>query len=355
MKLKTNAFRFPATRVARAANVALSAGVPALVVTALLAAGASLCSAQGKSARLGAHHTQVRASSATQAAGAVPAASTTYAFTQINFPGAPNSSGFGINPGATASQQLLVGQYFNPLDTFAYGGFVVDVSSSDGVTRETYRPVNISGITDQGADGINDSGQTVGYYYDSANILHGYELSGGNFTTINVPFAGAVDTSAIGINNAGDIVGFWGIGGNASSGFELSGGIYTNIAYPGEPSTEPEDINELNDVVGYYLDASETSHGFLLRGGIYTTIDVPGAASTSVQGISDDGDIVGFYCPTSACTEELGFLLSKGVLSTISVPGAASTFLYDISNAGVIEGTYVDSAGISHGFIGIPQ
>jgi uncharacterized membrane protein len=98
----------------------------------------------------------------------------------------------------------------------------------------------------------------------------------------------------------------------------------------------------------------------LYQGGKYTTINFPGASSTLAETVNDSGEIVGVYCMTSGCATTgsspyIGFLLSKGVFSTITFPDAASTSIYEISNNGVIEGSYLDSAGIWHGFIGVPQ
>jgi len=55
------------------------------------------------------------------------------------------------------------------------------------------------------AVGINNAGQIVGSYLD-AGIFHGFLLSGGTFTTIDVA-AATHGTRAFGINDAGTIVG----------------------------------------------------------------------------------------------------------------------------------------------------
>lgn len=287
----------------------------------------------------------------TQAPDNVPAASTTYAFTLINFPGASSTTPQGMNPSASASQQIVVGAYY-PASGDNENGFLLGVAAnSEGVIRETFKTSDIPGSTLQIACGVNDSGQIVGSYLDASSVWHGYELSGGVYTTIDVPFAGATFTNAYGINNAGAIVGAWS---NASGtfGFELSGGTYTSLQVPGETTTYPQNLNEKNQIVGYYEDSSGIIHGFFYQGGKYTTIDVPGASSTEAETINDEGAIVGDYCAASGCAS---FLLSKGVFSTIAVPGAAGTAAYEISTYGVISGAYGDSAGITHGFIAIPQ
>jgi probable HAF family extracellular repeat protein len=84
------------------------------------------------------------------------------------------------------------------------------------------------------ATGINDSGQIVGYYPAADGTYHGFLLSDGNYTTLDVP--GWSDTFASGINDSGQIVGYYG-----------DSNVY--YAYP--------------------------SHGFLLDQGSYTTLNAP--------------------------------------------------------------------------------
>lgn len=297
-----------------------------------------------------------------QAYGAVPAASTTYAFTLIDFPGVVGTDMFGINAGATAADQLLVG-IANP-NSSTTDGFVLGVTTKGGIVRETFGAVDAPiGITHWGLTAINNSGQVVGYGIDSVGAALSYELISGNYTAVNVPFPGAVDTEAWAINNSGDIVGSWDMGGTnpvaSLVGFELSGGTYTNLPTPSLAGwVIPYDINNEGEIVGAYSDGF---YGFLLHNGTYTTVQVPGSFETQVYGINDFGDMVGIYCPTEACvttpddpgTE--GFVRVKGVFSTITIPGASYTYVGAISNFGVISGGYTDSAGNDHGFIGVPQ
>lgn len=78
------------------------------------------------------------------------------------------------------------------------------------------------------ASGINDAGQIVGQYFDVGSRGHGFLLSGGVYTPIDVP--GAIAATARGINDAGQIVGDY-----IDAGFSRSGGF---LATPiPEPST----------------------------------------------------------------------------------------------------------------------
>jgi probable HAF family extracellular repeat protein/VCBS repeat-containing protein len=68
------------------------------------------------------------------------------------------------------------------------------------------------------AEGINDLGQVVGYYFDNSG-LHGFLYSGGSYTTINDPLA-TQGTVATGINNKGEIVGDY-FDGSGEHGFAI--------------------------------------------------------------------------------------------------------------------------------------
>ena len=230
------------------------------------------------------------------------------------------------------------------------------------------------------ATGINARGDIVGIYVTDTFNMHGFLLSNGTFTTIDVPgatfpgppttggtFATAINpqgdivgyyndsslgsggTFATAINPQGDIVGYYNDSSLGFRGFLLSGGTFTTIDVPGSGgTTAPLGINARGDIVGSYFD-SVSGHvfGFLLRDGAYSTIAVPGADATGASGINSRGDIVGGYYEGPLFASH-GFLLtSGGTLTTIDVPGGApgSTLAVGINPRGDIVGTYIDSDG----------
>jgi hypothetical protein len=65
--------------------------------------------------------------------------------------------------------------------------------------------------------GINDAGQIVGIYGDDGGTSHGYLLSEGIYTTIDVP--GSTFTRANGINASGQIMGAYQAGGTSFHGY----------------------------------------------------------------------------------------------------------------------------------------
>lgn len=108
----------------------------------------------------------------------------------------------------------------------------------------------------------------VGTYTDSSGNGHGFLLSHGRFTTIDVPGASVLlGSSPWGINPQGDIVGFYADGSRNFHGFLLSEGRFKIIDVPAAfgIGTSAYGINPQGDIVGLYSDGSSNTHGFLLK------------------------------------------------------------------------------------------
>ena len=155
--------------------------------------------------------------------------------------------------------------------------------------------------SDTQAFGVNESGTVVGAWdiVDSdGNLLalHGFIWKDGNFSQVDFP--GAAATILFGINARGDIVGEWDtdIFETTFHGFVLSKGQFTTIdvSFAGATSTQANDINAKGSIVGTWIDADGvTSHGFLAEGAKFTNIDYPGSVATTAWGINSAGQMVG--------------------------------------------------------------
>ncbi|MGA7077321.1 MAG: hypothetical protein WBQ43_01990 [Terriglobales bacterium] len=319
---------------------------------------APLCGAQG---RLATHpHKRNSLSASSSASRTIQSAQpdgASYTYTLFDFPATFYTFGIGMNVGATTPKIEIVGGYGDaPL--LGYDSFLMYASQGKKVATESYKSVAFPKVHEQSAFGVNDSGQMVGEYLDASGVYHGWELSAGKFTTIDVPFAGATGTGTNGINDSGEIAGGWNGSGISQHGFTLIGGTYTSFDYPGAIETYAWSLNNNGDIVGYWVDTSGELHGFVLSGGTYTSLDPPGSVWTVPTGIDDAGDVVGGYCTTSECLENLdgvqGFLWSGGVFTTFTIPGATGTALAAINDKGVILGGYYDVAGFEHGFLAVP-
>jgi hypothetical protein len=210
---------------------------------------------------------------------------------------------------------------------------------------------------------INSSGTIVGVYADATFVLHGYLLSGGQYTTLDDPNAGTgpgQGTAALGINAAGNITGAYIDANSVFHGYLLSGGQYTTLDDPnagtgGGQGTQASVSNSSGNIVGVYFDANSVQHGFLLSGGQYTTIDDPNAGTgagqgTNAQGISAAGVIVGYYFDANSVQH--GFQLSGGQYTTLDDPaGVLGSGATGLNDHGQVTGAYVDGNGLQHGFL----
>ena len=278
-------------------------------------------------------------------------------YTVISFPGDLSTQGVGINPGAsTASAEIVGGHVFNGGQNGT--GFRGHLRGGKAMAQ-SYESVNDpAGPVQQQAYSVNDAGQVVGDYFDSAGNFHAYELDGTSYKPLEVPFTGATGTYSPGINNAGQIAGGWIDGNGLSHGFTLVGGTYSSFDYPGAAQTVARAINSQGDISGYWVDGSGNYHGFLKQGATYTSVDVPGAVFTIAVGLNDADELAGGFCPTADCVNtgigEEGFVYRNGSFTTVAVPGEPATGLGGISNSGIVIGTYFDDAGAYYAFTATP-
>lgn len=220
------------------------------------------------------------------------------------------------------------------------------------------------------AEGINPGGDVVGMYSDHSNVVHGFVLRRGIFTTVDYP--GSAYTELRGITPGGDLVGNYAMPGE-NPGFKLSpGGAPINIhgfvlkrdgtlirlAYPGHPNMITSRIASDGSVLGCFHDHDFGfwMRGFLWKDNVYTGLDgtyfglnVP---SSMNNGASPDlGTIVGFSMDMTL-NRNRAYVIRNGNLVSFDYPGASvvSTRAWDINPSGAIVGDYRDASG-THGFL----
>lgn len=182
--------------------------------------------------------------------------------------------------------------------------------------------------------------------------IAGSSAQAATWTTIDVP--GSPVTQTFGINNAGDVVGSYVDTAAVTHGYVLSAGNVTTIDAPSSILTVAWSINDTKQVSGYFTGTDGAGHGFLLDGQNFTILDFPGATGTDALGINNAGEVVGAYY-TDDRQHFHGFEWVNGTFTTIDVPGAQFTYLYGISNRGKIVGVYAGADLIYHGFVRSPQ
>jgi hypothetical protein len=200
-------------------------------------------------------------------------------FTEENFPNSVQTQVIGIN---------------NDGDTV---GFYIDQGGNTHgfLKSKDFTNVDLPGTTFNQLLGINNKGQAAGYFQDAAGLQHSYVRDGdGNFLVLNIPMP---SNQATGINDDGTVVGFEqsSPAATTASGYILKDGKVTVLNYPNSTFTQALGINGKDEVVGTYTDAVGNGHGFVYRDGHYLSVDVPGAANTVINGVNDDGRLVGFF------------------------------------------------------------
>jgi hypothetical protein len=215
-------------------------------------------------------------------------------------------------------------------------------SIAGSASDQSFVIVDPPGSVDTRPFGITDSGDVVGLYFTADTKVHGFLLTRGVYTSIDVP--GATRTNALGVTElqgrsaeeevpgaarALAVVGRYDTPDRVVHGYLLRDGTFTTIDYPypagyvGPRFTVATGINPRGDIVGRYQSSDGLFHGFTLIDGEFTTIDHPAGRSIHALGINHRGDVAGYYEDFGGKLH--GFLLIDGVYSTIDPPGSTAT------------------------------
>ena len=227
---------------------------------------------------------------------------------------------------------------------FALAGVLISTSP---VLAEPFNftPIDVPGATQTQPMGINNSGQIVGFYWDSSFQSHGFLDENGTFTTIDVP-GNSGFTEALGINNHGDIVGQYQTAVSDSGGtsffyhgFIYDGSTFQTVDVPGQESVELTGINDNGVAAGNASSPGSFGLSFTYDGTLHT-ISVPGSLFTEAFGINNAGTVTGYYrAPPPGFN---GFVENNGTFQTFNV--GFDTEPFGINNYGVIAG-YVSDSG----------
>ena len=262
---------------------------------------------------------------------------TTYTFLTLDapYPGVSNTAITGVNMAGTG-----VGLY-------------LDAGTRDqGFRWPLGQPVQV--LLNVIPQAINRSGHIVGSYI--TDQVHGFVYYGGTFTPIDVPTdeePPTILTEALGINDAGHIVG------NYRDAVDrlFHGFLYTPATQtfrtfdaPGSPWTSLQAINNWGSIVGFFLDSAEHTHALRIDNGQLAEVVVPGVGEPMLVGITDTGLVAG-----SGVEPPVGFILLGGVVQVVEVPNSTLTELFGIRNDGTIYGRYIDTHGVDHGFLAVPD
>ena len=145
------------------------------------------------------------------------------------------------------------------------------------------------------ATGINDKGEVVGLYLDSAGLTHGFSKIGAKYKSIDVK--GGTNTVAWGVNNAGQITVYATNSAGTFDAYLVTGTKFKKIDNPGAGTTgtivhTPAPTN--GDIDGTYYDTTGAEKGWLLHKGKYYDVVDPGGI-TRADGLNDRSELVGRY------------------------------------------------------------
>jgi hypothetical protein len=225
-----------------------------------------------------------------------------------------------------------------------------------------------AGVNGTQPTNINDLGEITGVYFDSNGNQHGFlRNADGKIVTFNAPNVGypaqptlgSAGTIPTGINNRGDTVGYYTDANSAYHGFVRSAqGKFTIFDDPSStsspPATLPNAINDWGVIVGMWFDSDFFYHGFVRQvDGSLTTVDAPGDLVTGLYHINDLGEAGGETANTNSVWH--GVLLhTDGKLVTFEAPNAASTFggyTQALNLEGSFAGEYEDANNGVHGYV----
>jgi hypothetical protein len=258
----------------------------------------------------------------------------------INFTGASDTYAYAIN-----NSGEIVGYYTG-------GGCS---QSSCGFADAKNKFTTIECATENATDAfdISNKAEVVGAYA-YINGVNGFIWEGnGSCFSLNPDSSSLAE--AWGVNDSGDVVGFYLDSASNFLGFLYKNSNYTNISCPGWSSTRAFGINDAGVIVG---DVSNSTSGpfsaFVYKSGKCTVFNFSkNTASTSARGINKKNQVSGWQTPTSGATT--GFVKTGKKFATLSYPSSLGTLAYHLNDKGQVAGWYEDSAGAFHGFVATPK
>jgi hypothetical protein len=233
---------------------------------------------------------------------------------------------------------------------------------SPGYGQGKFQNENFPGAAQTQVTGIDENGDTVGFWVDGQGANNGfYELHGGKPHTVNFPTTNNAKPGVdqlLGINTSGLTVGFYtdAKGTNHGFSYNIAKHHFKQINVAGDSNVTTATVNNLGDVAGFATNAAGNTEAFLLRsdGKLYR-LNFPGATGgTQAFGVNDGDEVVGDYTMgtgNNATTD--GFVWAPGFgFQTVDDPnGVGATTINGVNDRGTLVGFYTDSAGNTDGLL----
>ena len=252
----------------------------------------------------------------------------TYTITKLD-PSAPGlynySSGTNIN-----NQGVVLGA--------GSGQYTTDLITVWPPHQTIGTPVYYFGYNRTTPEGINDSGDIVGYGPDNGSQPHGFF----NHSDLGIGYTNAV-------NNLGQVAGW-----TSDSLYIYQDGVfdYQPTSYWG---SEILSINDSSVAVGYwYTDCSNDcfSQVCIFRGDTITLIGgLDGGIYSEGNDINNRGQIAGWGCTNADCSEYSGFLWTDGQYVIVPSLGGARSNAKAVNDSGVVVGDSYVSGQVQHAIV----
>jgi hypothetical protein len=235
--------------------------------------------------------------------------------------------------------------------------------------QHDYRNENFPGSAQTQVTGLNDVGNTVGFWVNAKGANFGfYTSTNGQFHQVDFPKATNASPQVdqlLGINDHGLAVGFYtnSAGNNRGYEYNIHTKKYNRVLKPGAPqglsgiSLTATGINNFDTVTGFYVTGRKTV-SFVKSGTHFMTFSRKGATMTQAFGINDSNVVVGAYTVgTGASAKTFGFTWTKAHgFKTVNDPhGVGSTFINGLNDRGELVGFCTDSKGNTDGFLARPH
>lgn len=180
---------------------------------------------------------------------------------------------------------------------------------------------NFPGSAQTQVVGINNSGETVGFFIDTMGVQHGFTFDGSTYHNVSNPLTTTV-TQLLGVNDAGEAAGYWTDAPGNFHPFTWVPGAFTGINFTGEVSAQATGVNNAGQVVGFNMTDATHSEGFLDKGGLFTFLQFPDSVFTQALGSNNDGEVVGSYVDALGNTHGFIYNIANGTYQEIDDPNA---------------------------------
>ena len=194
------------------------------------------------------------------------------------------------------------------------------------------------------AQGINDSGQVVGWCQNSSGYSHAFLYSGGTMQDLGT--FGGPNSYAFRINGSGQVVGYSNYSSvyhYAEHAFLYSGGTMQDLGtLPGDTVSTGNGINDSGQVVGRsYVANTGSPRAYLYSGGTMKDLGtLAGDTWSNARAINNSGQVIGDSGENIEYSYNHAFLYSGGTMEYLgTLPGDEWSQAIGINDSGQVVGT----------------